>query len=246
MVASEQPPNPEAAGTDVLPALLTFFKALIEPARLRMAGLIAAEPLTVAEASERSGMGAKAARAHLKALHLAGLAAVDGEGAVARYRLDESHMRALAAALLDSPRVRAMAGAGDERGRVLASFFRDGRLTKLPTGDRRRLIVLQEIARHFAPGRTYTEREVNEILKPFHEDYTTIRRWLVDLVFLNRHQGVYWVGEGRREGVSPASMQGKDDVAMAEPGRPEGDVIARGHDVGLDTARDAGERRPME
>ncbi|MGI8550758.1 MAG: DUF2087 domain-containing protein, partial [Dehalococcoidia bacterium] len=48
--------------------------------------------------------------------------------------------------------------------------------------------------------RTYTEREVNEILKEvFAHDYVTLRRMLVDYHFLNRSQGIYWVGEGRRD-----------------------------------------------
>jgi hypothetical protein len=185
---------------DPLPPLLEFFKALAEPARLRVAGLIAAAPLTAVQVGEQSGLGTAAAVRHLRRLEEAGIAAVEGEGAAATYRLREDHLRALSGKLLDSPRVRALGGATDERSRVLASFFRDGRLTRLPTGEKRRLIVLEEIARHFEAGRTYTEREVNEILKQFHPDYTTIRRWLVDYVFLNRYRGAYWVGEGRRGG----------------------------------------------
>lgn len=183
---------------DPLARLLDFFKALADPARLRIAGLIAAEPLTAVEAGVRGGAGTAAALKHLTRLEAAGLAQVEGEGAGARYRLNEGQLRRLAAELLDSPRVRALAGATDERSRILASFFREGRLLRLPTGDRRRLVVLEEIARQFHTGRTYTEREVNEILKRLYPDYTTIRRWLVDYVLLNRHQGVYWVGEGLR------------------------------------------------
>jgi DNA-binding transcriptional ArsR family regulator len=188
----------EADGPDPLPALLEFFKALAEPARLRVAGLIAAEPLTAGEVAARAGVPTATARKHLAHLEAAGLAAVEGRGAAARYRLAERRLREMAARLLDSPRARALAGATDDRSRVLAAFFRDGRLLALPVGERRRLIVLEEIASRFASGRTYTEREVNEILKGFHPDYTTLRRWLVDHVFLNRHRGVYWVGEGRR------------------------------------------------
>ena len=32
----------------------------------------------------------------------------------------------------------------------------------------------------------YTEREVNEILKAFHEDYASLRRYLIDTGLLNR------------------------------------------------------------
>ena len=115
-------------------------------------------------------------------------------GTNARYRWDESRVRKESAAVLGSPRMRELAGATDERSRVLASFFREGRPLRMPTGEKRRLIVLEEFARRFEADRTYTEREVNEIIKVVYDDYTTIRRWLVDYVFLNRERGVYWVG----------------------------------------------------
>jgi hypothetical protein len=188
----------DAGDVDPLPALIEFFKALSEPARLRIAGLISVEPLTVAEAGARSGAGTAAAMRHLSTLAACGLAVVEGTGATTRYRLDENRLRALSATVLDSPRVRALAGATDERSRVLASFFREGRLRQMPTGEKRRLIVLEEFARRFESGRVYSEREVNELIKPAYDDYTTIRRWLVDYAFLNRHEGVYWAGEGKR------------------------------------------------
>ncbi|HTE85420.1 MAG TPA: DUF2087 domain-containing protein [Dehalococcoidia bacterium] len=66
--------------------------------------------------------------------------------------------------------------------------------------------MLSEVARLFASGRTYTEREVSVRLKEMYEyDYVTLRRLLVDFCFLNRADGVYWVGEGRRDpAVSPS------------------------------------------
>lgn len=65
-----------------------------------------------------------------------------------------------------------------------------------PAGDQRKLIILRELANRFAAGRSYSEREVNEILKPVYADYTTLRRALVDYHFMNRDRGVYWLGEG--------------------------------------------------
>lgn len=183
---------------DHLRLVLDFFKALVEPGRLRIAGLIAGEALTAAEVGARTGLGTVTAQKHLMYLEAAGFATAEGVGASARYRWDEARLRKASAAVLGSPRMRELAGATDERSRVLASFFRGGRLLRMPTGEKRRLIVLEEFARRFEADRTYTEREVNDIIKAVYDDYTTIRRWLVDYVFLNRERGVYWVGEGRR------------------------------------------------
>ncbi len=56
------------------------------------------------------------------------------------------------------------AGESDERRRVLEAFVRDGRITSLPAGRAKRLIVLDWLVQAFEPGVKYPEREVNEIL----------------------------------------------------------------------------------
>ena len=53
--------------------------------------------------------------------------------------------------------------------------------------------MLEEIVRAFEPRRTYTEREVDAILKEIYAfDHCTVRRALVDLRFMQRENGVYW------------------------------------------------------
>jgi hypothetical protein len=188
----------DQSGEGDLPAVfISFFKALSNTERLRVAGAIAAGPRPAAEVAAALAIPYRAARGHLAALVEAGLATADGDGADARYAWDEKRVRALARAHLDSPRVREMAGARDERSRVLAAFLRDGRLTGWPSGEARKQVLLDHIAARFTSGRVYSEREVNDILKPIADDYTTIRRALVDRAYLNRENGVYWVGEGR-------------------------------------------------
>lgn len=40
------------------------------------------------------------------------------------------------------------------------------------------------------------------------DDYATIRRALIDYRLMNRHQRVYWLGEGRIHGDDAESMAG--------------------------------------
>jgi hypothetical protein len=42
------------------------------------------------------------------------------------------------------------------------------------------LIILERLALEFEPGVRYPEREVNRILRPFHDDHVTLRRYLVE------------------------------------------------------------------
>jgi hypothetical protein len=60
-------------------------------------------------------------------------------------------------------------------------------------------VVLQHLMTQFDLGRSYTEREVNDVLKAFHPDVATLRRELVDYGFMSRDRGVYQVTRGAPE-----------------------------------------------
>jgi hypothetical protein len=85
------------------------------------------------------------------------------------------------------------------RTKILNSFFADGRLTGVPAKLSKRLVVLDELAQSFEPGVRYPEREVNEILRRFHDDYAALRRYLIDASFLSRSEGLYWRSGGSVE-----------------------------------------------
>ena len=64
----------------------------------------------------------------------------------------------------------------------------EGRVTQFSARRKKRLAALRYLAGKFAPGRVYTEREVNEVLLFWHtfRDPATLRRELYDFHFLNR------------------------------------------------------------
>lgn len=74
---------------------------------------------------------------------------------------------------------------------VLSNFFKYGRLTQLPTQRKKREIVLSEILKQFESDREYTEKEVNEIIFRYHEDYCTIRREMIAFGMMTRHHETY-------------------------------------------------------
>ncbi len=80
-----------------------------------------------------------------------------------------------------------------ERAAVLRAFLdADGRLVRIPAKHTKRLVVLDLMAQEFVPGERYTETEVNNRLRPFHDDVAALRRYLVENLFLARQAGVYW------------------------------------------------------
>lgn len=74
---------------------------------------------------------------------------------------------------------------------VLTRFFDGDRLRSIPARRKPRVAVLLELLRRFRAGRAYAEAEVNDLLRPAHEDVATLRRELVDYGFLARADGVY-------------------------------------------------------
>jgi hypothetical protein len=84
----------------------------------------------------------------------------------------------------------------EDDARILRRYFRGGRLTQIPSQLSRRRVVLDRLAQEFDVGSRYTERQVNAILRRFHEDVASLRRFLVDEGFLDRAAGEYWRSGG--------------------------------------------------
>ncbi len=74
---------------------------------------------------------------------------------------------------------------------ALARFFKNGRLETIPARAADRRAVLEHIAARFDRERTYDEDEVNRLLQPVHNDFATLRRYLVDAGLLRRDKGAY-------------------------------------------------------
>ena len=75
---------------------------------------------------------------------------------------------------------------------LIDRFMPGGRLVQMPARRNKRLVVLDQVARAFEPGRRYPEQEVNFILLDVYDDYAALRRYLVDEGFLAREDGIYW------------------------------------------------------
>lgn len=74
---------------------------------------------------------------------------------------------------------------------VISNFFKYGRLTQIPTQRKKREIVLAQILEQFDFNREYSEKEVNEIIMRYHEDYCTIRREMIAFGMMTRNHEIY-------------------------------------------------------
>lgn len=69
------------------------------------------------------------------------------------------------------------------------------KLKVFPSKEKKKYVLLGFMIELFDKNKTYSEQEINEILKPIYEDYAIIRRYLVDYNFLDRTDNgrSYWV-----------------------------------------------------
>ncbi|MCM3128821.1 MULTISPECIES: metalloregulator ArsR/SmtB family transcription factor [unclassified Paenibacillus] len=75
---------------------------------------------------------------------------------------------------------------------VMKNFFtKEGRLRSIPAQYKKKLIVLQHLVEQLEKGRKYQEKEINEFIKQYHEDYATIRREFIMHDFMYREEEVY-------------------------------------------------------
>jgi hypothetical protein len=171
-------------------------RALADPERLAIAGLLARGPRTASELGEELGLPVTRLRRHLTRLTAAGVARLGSDRRT--YRLDPGTLRRVAESV-GPPRGAglALSAANEDEQTVLRTFFRNGRLTEIPAKESKRRIVLERVAVEFEPGVRYEEKEVNVIVGRFFNDYAALRRHLVDEGFLSRDHGEYWRSGGR-------------------------------------------------
>jgi hypothetical protein len=168
--------------------LSLLFKALSDPARLRILGLLAERPLAGHELAQRLTLTAPTISHHMRRLVAARLVDVEPEAQSRIYSLRTDAIRELSGTIFGKD---AFQPASDEDNAVLRAFFDGSRLRQIPASRKKRVIVLRRLLERFAPGRSYPESEVNELLREAHEDVATLRRELVDYGFMIRDRGIY-------------------------------------------------------
>jgi hypothetical protein len=182
-----------AAQADATPEEL--LRVLADPERLAVAGALASAPGTAGQLAIDLSIPLDRIRRHLVRLTAAGLALVDQDRRT--YRLRAEALRRAAQRVGPARDTGLALGAVfEEEETVLKHYFRGGRLIELPAKLSKRKIVLARLALEFEAGVRYTERQVNDRLKRFHDDYATLRRSLIDEGMLSRERGEYWRSGG--------------------------------------------------
>jgi hypothetical protein len=152
--------------------------------RLRVVAAIALGARTIDDVAKTSSLEPQEVRRALPRLISAGV--VEHQDGL---QIDVAALRE--AARERPPRQRELPGATSEQAGVLRNFVDEGRLKAIPVRAAQRRVVLEYLAERFERGIEYPEPEVNELLGRFHDDYASLRRYLVDEGLLTRSDGLY-------------------------------------------------------
>ena len=175
---------------------IRLFKCLADKSRLQILKSLAIEDMDVERLAGRLDLTPATISFHLKKLSEA--------GAVRSYKNQYYTMYTLCKDVFMTRILDVITETSDEadiqaqrdaqyRKRVIESFFEYGKLKAIPAQRKKERIILEEIAKAFEPGRTYTEREVNIIIADFHDDFCTISRDMIGEKIMARENGTYWL-----------------------------------------------------
>ena len=174
---------------------LDFFKAMANPQRLRILGMLATRPAVVEEIAAGLEVGLATVSHHLRVLRQAGLVECKRDQQYRVYALRESRLKEMAGELTRMENLKAGAGPfpeGEYAEKVLRAFVQQGRLRAIPAQRKKREVILDWLALQFDVKRRYEEAEVSRLLGRFHPDFCTLRREMIMTGRMRRENGVYW------------------------------------------------------
>jgi len=181
--------------------LVDFFRIVSDDERLRIIGFLANHDRSADELASLLRIKPSAVVHHLAKLEGIGIVRAVTSGTSLRYALDIEalrHMRQEALSRRDTGDASAPTEGDDFTRRALRNNVKGERLLRIPANRRTRDVILDWLAGKFDPEATYTEKEVNEIIKERHPDAAALRRELVDGKWLQRTRdgSRYWCTPG--------------------------------------------------
>jgi hypothetical protein len=178
---------------DPQPDLLDFVKAMASAERLRVIGALARGRATQAEIAEQLHIPVRDVFNHLAFLAQVGVV-TEREGV---YDLDEKAIESLARGQFEGKRpiYEAKEDKQEDVRKVLKTYLHaDGSIRQIPHEGKKLLIILNYVLDAFAFDASYTEKEVNAIIRRFHVDTASLRRAFIDHGMLARKSdgSKYW------------------------------------------------------
>lgn len=175
--------------------LVDFHKTMGDPTRLRILSLLANGPLHGQAIAGKLGLTAPTITHHLRKLRDINVVFEKRDKNTIYFYLNASMVKQQAEGLcrlIEGKEENRMNEVSEERQKIISNFFtNEGKLKTIPAQRKKKLIIFEHILKGLEKGRKYEEKEINEYIKQFHEDYATIRREFIINHYMYRENGVY-------------------------------------------------------
>lgn len=174
-----------------------FHKTLGDPTRLKIIYLLSEGPLHVGAVAGKLGLTAPTISHHLSRLKDCNLVYSRREKNTVYYHLNIKvllHHGKVLQQFAEGTKgeERDMDQRVKEKQKVLNAFIgKDGKVSQLPAQQKKRLYLLEHFVEALEVGRKYEEKEINEYIKRFHDDYATVRREFIIHQFMFRENSIY-------------------------------------------------------
>jgi hypothetical protein len=175
--------------------LVEFHKTMGDPTRLRILSLLAHGPLHGQAIAGKLGLTAPTITHHLRKLRDINVVLEKRDKNTIYFYLNKSMVKQQAEGLfrlLEGKEEQTMVEISEERQKVISNFFtKEGKLKTIPAQRKKKLMIFEHILKGLEKGRKYEEKEINEYIKQFHDDYATIRREFIINHYMYRENAVY-------------------------------------------------------
>ena len=174
--------------------LLNFFKVLSNESRLKLIGILSQTECSVEDLAARLRLKEPTVSHHLNKLKELDLVMMRSQSNTHFYQLNRNTLTNLNKSLFSPEQMASwtkdlQVDAWSEK--VLQNYLRGDRLKEIPASRKKRLVILQWLVNKFELGKSYTEKEVNQILSKHHDDYATLRREFIGYQLMRRDNGIY-------------------------------------------------------
>lgn len=183
-----------------LDKVVNYHKALADPTRIRLLILLADGELNGQVLAEKLGVTPATVTHHAAKLREASLINERREKNTIYFSLNDYFIKSGQSAAANLIYRTSSQKGGEEMNEqlertkqsVIKNFFTaSGQLKSIPAQLKKKLIVLEYMVSKLEKGRPYSEKELNDFIKGFHEDFATIRREFIMHQFMFRQNEIY-------------------------------------------------------
>lgn len=180
-----------------LDRIVAFHKTMGDPTRIRIVALLANGPLHGQAIAGKLGLTPPTITHHIKKLRETNVIYERRDKNTIYFHLNESVIKQQAKTLSSliekkEEELEEMIEQNTERHKVIGNFItKEGKLKTIPAQRKKKLMVFEYIVRGLKTGKKYPEKELNDYIKQFHEDYATIRREFIINHYMYRENGIY-------------------------------------------------------